>query len=274
MLLTCSRMVRDQIPSALFIEDDSDWDVTLKAQLFEFAHGTRYLQETDDISRSRELPVKTYSPYGDDWDLLWIGHCGIENHKDRDQKYWVIQDDPTAIPKHLRKWHNRQPNFTPVALNGTNSRIVFTPRNGLCTSSYALSLRGARKLLYHQSILGKALASDLALRTLCNHNWMNFTCYAPYPGLVGAHRAAGDTSRDSDRENKKESDGTNVKGLVREVAETFDIAFPTLLNLKPLMSGNKTVLSQWPNDTLLSEIDIAHESPRGHGVFVTKEEYL
>jgi hypothetical protein len=37
-------MVLEHIQFALVIEDDADWDVLLKAQMTEFARGTRFLR--------------------------------------------------------------------------------------------------------------------------------------------------------------------------------------------------------------------------------------
>ena len=51
--------MKERTPSALIMEDDADWDVLLKPQLVEFAHGTRYLQGVKVQT--------TQSPYGDDW---------------------------------------------------------------------------------------------------------------------------------------------------------------------------------------------------------------
>jgi hypothetical protein len=258
-------MVKERIPSALLIEDDSDWDVTLKSQLVELAHGTRYLQETDEKNRSQVPTIKTHSPYGDDWDLIWTGHCGVSNHKDVDQRYYVIPNDPTTVPGQLSSWKRRRPNLKPAALKGYFTRYVFEPTGGLCTSGYALSLRGARKLILHQALLGNAAAMDMALRSVCDDRFIGFKCFAPYPALFNAHKAAGPVSKDSDR--------TNKHGLIRKVAMTRHVAFSTILNLPLLVNGETMVKSQWPNLTMVQEIDVKAELPRGHGVFVAKKEY-
>jgi hypothetical protein len=133
-------MVKEQIPSALIMENDADWDLLLKSQLVEFAHGTRYLQDLNSKI--------TNSPYGDDWDLLSLGYCGARNREKDDQRYYVVQDDPTAVPQNLWGYPRRQPNLTPSTLSGNHTRVVYEPVRGLCTFGYALSLRGARRLQY------------------------------------------------------------------------------------------------------------------------------
>ena len=78
-LNVATRMVYERISTAILFEDDADWDVNLHTQLEQFAQGSRYI--TSSWSGSKELKSKASggdanSPYGEDWDLLWLGHCG------------------------------------------------------------------------------------------------------------------------------------------------------------------------------------------------------
>jgi len=54
--------------TALILEDDADWGVSLKSQLHTVAEKTRSL---GNVARDQ----RTHSPYGDEWDLLWLGNC-------------------------------------------------------------------------------------------------------------------------------------------------------------------------------------------------------
>lgn len=261
------RIVKERIPSALILEDDADWDVTLKSQLTEFAHGARFLQQQGSNSEQDTISVMRDSPYGDDWDLLWLGHCGARNREDVDQAYYVTQDDPTAVPQHLWGYRRRQPNLTPPDLQGNFTRIVFEPVRGLCMFGYALSLRGARKLLYHQSSFGGAAVSDRALQHICNDRSWGFKCLAPYPTLFGTHRPAGPMFKDSDREAK------HLKDEYRSTSETGDIVFSTRLNIERLVAGESEALSQWPKDTMLASLDRNFAVPQGKGVWVEASTY-
>lgn len=84
------------------MEDDADWDVRIKKQLHDFAISTRTLTQPllkaassyadptfpsplepsfqpADIDFEKlpsTIPPKT-SPYGDNWDFLWLGHCAM-----------------------------------------------------------------------------------------------------------------------------------------------------------------------------------------------------
>ena len=51
----------------LIIEDDTDWDVTVKDQM------RRYAKAVRDFTAA---PLSDLSPYGASWDVLWVGHCG------------------------------------------------------------------------------------------------------------------------------------------------------------------------------------------------------
>ena len=262
------RIVKERIATVLIMEDDVDWDVTLKTQLVEFARGARYLQGLDDESPNRTAVDSLHSPYGDNWDLLWIGTCGSRNREDQDQRYWVIRNDPTAVPSHLRGWDRRQPNLSPSALGGNHTRVVYEPVRGLCMYGYALSLRGAQKLLYHQTMAGKASLSDRGLQQVCNDRYLGYKCIAPYPTLISTHKAAGATSKDSDREDTKTADGG-----FRQVGETNQIVYSTRLNLERLLMGNQLVQSQWPHDTMSPEIYYSTDLPQGHGVYVAANQY-
>ncbi|KAF2179429.1 glycosyltransferase family 25 protein [Zopfia rhizophila CBS 207.26] len=252
------KIVKEQISTALLMEDDADWDIHIKSQLVEFARGSRYIQGQEART--------TNSPYGDDWDLLWLGHCGARNREDLDQRYYIIHDDPTAVPQELWGWPRRQPNFTPPQLNGTFSRAMYKPVRGLCTFSYAVSLRGARRLLEDQALSGEALPSDRALNRLCTEPNIGAKCIVTYPSLIGSHKAAGSMLKDSDRED--------VNGF-RKVGETWQIVFSTRLHLQSLMNSAAARIfkSQWPEKTMVKEIKEAVEIPRGEGVFVKKSEY-
>jgi len=138
-------MVARKVQSKLIFEDDADWDVSLKTQLVQFAHGSRYISGTP-----QDIPTK--SPYGDGWDLLWLGHCGTWVDP-WDGRRFVIPNDPTVEPVEKRD-NIGQPDMSPwEGQNGDNStRIVFSAYGGVCTAAYAISLKGAEKALYHMSM--------------------------------------------------------------------------------------------------------------------------
>ena len=172
----------------MVIEDDSDWDVDLKAQLERFALGSQHLLN------SFEKQKPPHSPYGDDWDLLWLGHCSSGPDKE-DNRRFVIENDPTVAPPQHRMNYGKTPDMNAYS---NSTRIVFKAISGVCTYAYALSFRGAQKFLYHtsMSIYGKPV--DLGLSDMCWNKDRNFRCIGTFPQLIDTHKPAGSMSKDSD----------------------------------------------------------------------------
>jgi hypothetical protein len=183
-------MVQNRIQSALIIEDDSDWDVLLKSQMLSFARGVRAIQNTT-------LPV--HSPYGDSWNLLTVGHLGVNNQPTKEQKYYVTHDDPTTIGAERRDFWGK-PDVSAEKLQGNYTRYVMEVYTMRGTGAYALSLRGAARLLYDQSILPNAQPIDVAISDVCRHDtWKEPFCLGVYPPIFGLFRSIGPMDKDSDR---------------------------------------------------------------------------
>lgn len=251
--------MREKIQTAMIMEDDVDWDVMIKAQMTEFARGTRFIQKA-------KAPM--HSPYGDGWDILTMGHCGVWNKVREDQDYWVVENDPTVVLPETRQWW-RKPNLTPAAISGNRSRVVFSPYQLSCLASYAVSLRGAARILYDQAILPNAQGIDSALGAICRrHEYGHASCLAAYPMITGVHHPVGDVAKESDRKQLG-------PGRFRDKAVSDNLVFPIRLALGGLLRGETKVQAQFPEHALLKEVDITKlQLPRGRGVFVKASEYL
>jgi GR25 family glycosyltransferase involved in LPS biosynthesis len=262
-------MVQNRIQTALILEDDADWDVLLRHQMVEFARGTRAIQ-------SATLPMR--SPYGDNWDLLALGHIGVNNKPNKDQKYWVTPNDPTVIAESRRTW-SRKPDVSTPKLGGDHTRIVLEVSKFTGAAAYALSLRGAATLLYDQSMLPNAQAIDVAMLALCRHDpYGTPFCLGAYPMIFGRYRAIGPESKDSDRRassNELEpGTGGFQSGKERLQPESEFTVFSTSLNIWRLMKGEKVLPACQPKVDLEKEVDLDQVVfPRGQEVVVTSEEY-
>lgn len=53
--------------TALIIEDDVDWDVEIKSQM-------RLV--SDNVREYMHAAPDDPTPFGTEWDVLWLGHCG------------------------------------------------------------------------------------------------------------------------------------------------------------------------------------------------------
>ena len=92
------------------MEDDVDWDVRLKEILREYALSSRALLKVapdstiafESLSPNMVTGPMT-SPYGDDCDVLWLGHCG-SGLKAGDSR--VIHANDVTVPEtqYLHSW--------------------------------------------------------------------------------------------------------------------------------------------------------------------------
>jgi hypothetical protein len=217
-------MVQRGVSSMLVFEDDTDWDVSLKHQLKQFARGSRFLLNQNDTDSLN-------SPYGEGWDLLWLGTCGTLDYP-ADNRRFVIPQDPTA-GIWLRDY-NPKPEMSPWP--DSQTRIVFVPLFGVCTFAYGVSLAGARKILYHMSMQPFDDPADLGMSNMCRDKLSGFSCIAPFPTLVGIQRPAGERSSWSDIETDSQTP------QVHSAAQSWNIAYSTRMNLERLLVGQDSFL--------------------------------
>lgn len=248
--------MREGIQSALILEDDVDWDVSLKNQLWELAHAARLL--TPPLSGTPQTS-DTIGPYGDGWDLLWIGTCWTRANRKHPTTY-IVHDDPTVpAPRHrFGRWQAY--NVADQVKRLTRARMYFKSESSVCAYAYAVTYASARKLLSQISLLSRNQPVDVAFRDICLNKTigtgtgasagakdasagaageaspLSFNCISVYPTLFSSHRFAGNAARDSDIRYK----GTKWHGEF-----TQDIKFSTIQNRERLMSGLRPV-SQWP----------------------------
>lgn len=248
--LTNSSIVENQISSALIMEDDMDWDAHLKSQLQGVARGARRI--FPEPSRHPN------SPYGDNWDILWLGHCGepfpenLEENSGLEESArlkmatkYLIRDDSTVPPQsqvsHLVDW----------GLFPAQTRIVHMSAAPICSFAYAVSQKGARKLLHALSVDGLHMAFDNSLAQICRDGVFDLgrdreggykaKCISINPTIMFHHKARGLVSADSDIQSYGKG------GDVREAGMTESIVWSTRLNLKNLLAG-KPLDAQFTQD--------------------------
>ena len=226
-------IVRQKLTSAIVFEDDADWDTNLKDQLQLFAQGSQFVTGNP----SGKSP---HSPYGDDWDLIWLGHCGNSITPDEPRRF-VIENDDTVPPLHRRVNFGSSPNMTDEGYD-SSTRVVFRARNGCCLYAYALSYRGAQKLLFGQAARKTFTPIDVAIGQMCGSSTSDFKCIGVFPQLIDSHKAAGTMNRDSDI-------GSYPEDQIRDKGYTQNIVHSTVLNLERLLNDSSTTAErQWPKD--------------------------
>lgn len=221
-----------------------DWDVRLKSQLQDAAKGVRTLFPPGS---------SPHSPYGDDWDIFWIGHCGDQFPENRDEnrikpedhpgmqymkRKYLIENDPTVPPREKIElfW-----GFKPEE----HTRYVYVSGYPVCTFAYALSQRGARKVMFDMSLDHLTLAFDNALAEICmraiaavgetdpkkgGDYGLNTKCLSVNPPLFFHHKAKGAVNGDSDIENV-------AGGKIREKGITKNIMWSARNNIRNMLLG-------------------------------------
>ncbi|KAJ5116431.1 CAZyme family GT25 [Penicillium angulare] len=234
------RIIEKRLGSAVIMEDDTDWDILIKTQLQNFAVALGGLQGS--------LNAEPASPYGDNWDILWLGHCGVQC-KAQDPSY-LTQNDPTVpASRHFLPYLRDKP---PIE-RPENGRLTCTARDIACGSFYAVSYRGAQKILAALSVSPLGLAEDIdiggqidvSLGRLCGHGYLQ--CYATYPAITGKYRAAGVAGKASDVHN-----GTGeAKGFA-----TWGVMYSVMLNIQRIVTGDTAMRATW-QDAPVPEISLS-----------------
>ncbi|KAK3369941.1 hypothetical protein B0H63DRAFT_304532 [Podospora didyma] len=201
------QFVESGVETALFFEDDVDWDIRLRSmQAPLVATAVRTLLapkpdptgslNTDAHPNSRSDP-KRY-PYGDPaaWDLLYLGHCGDYWHSTGDgfEKGHVKPEDLTARP-HISFNDSSVPDpnnlhpWTASLLENLGvpprTRLVHSSVFPLCTFAYAVTRDAAKHMLKHLSLEARAddvVAYDVAILHQCRSS-SGLRCWTINPEL-------------------------------------------------------------------------------------------
>ncbi|KXJ85182.1 hypothetical protein Micbo1qcDRAFT_186738 [Microdochium bolleyi] len=249
------RIIDDDLPSALIVEDDVDWDVNIKLQLYRFALAAKELQTKGSWLYEVPFPQKdnpnpvTESPYGRHWDLLWLGSCQASFNADlpedlsipndlQDNRQVFIENDDTVPSQKHRSGNNR---FEWDAYPN-NTRIVYVQGDHICTYAYALTQLGARRALEYMSLRGQHKNFDHHLSDLCRTMGNGIRCIGIVPSLFMHHRPRGLVSGDSDIGYG--TTGGAGSPAFRETGSTSGILYSTRLNVQRLLRGEKPEM-QW-----------------------------
>lgn len=264
-------MVERNLTSALILEDDADWDVRIKEQLFDYAQTARaliqplsndhsiyadstYPKPQDaaspgpalDFNRLPSTKNPNTSPYGDKWDVIWLGHCGMSFPTASSggaaslPKGRVVSYDDSTVPErqYLKTVYNTDNLKEEYP---SHARVTHHASNGACSLGYAVSQAGARRLLYWLGLMEMTTAFDLELRYFCDgtdgkpyHN-----CLTVQPALFQHHRPAGNMTF--------ESDITSHGKEYREKAMTEMIRWSVRMNVEVLLNSATNFVDQFPD---------------------------
>jgi hypothetical protein len=227
------------------MEDDVDWDVRIKDILRDYALSSNGLLRSQDsdgtITSFDQLPTvpetKT-SPYGDGWDVLWLGHCGM-NFKTGESR--VIHANDITVPEtqYLRSWDANEE--TPLAIYPNHTRISIPQSDGVCSLAYAVSQKGARSILHSIGLEKLDNAFDIMLRNFCagTDGREQHRCFGVLPQIFDHHRRKGSVSGDSDIADHGERN--------RDKALTLNIRWSVRMNMARILRGETNYEDQYPD---------------------------
>lgn len=185
------------------------------------------------------------SPYGDNWDMLWLGHCGMRfpsptrPASEKVPKGRVVYKlDPTVPEKHYLHTltaddlSSEYPSYT---------RAFHHVSEGICSLGYAVSQAGARRLLHSITAMEVSAPYDIVMRRFCEgtHGRKRHNCLTVQPSLFRNHRPAGSAQAESDISDH----GTEY----REKAVTDNIRWSVRLNMEALLEGSMEFSDQYPD---------------------------
>jgi hypothetical protein len=106
--------------------------------------------------------------YGRDWDVLWLGHCSASLPAQQNTSTQnslpdriVLSNDATVLEPNPS--HKVSPSPYPP-----HTRVYHRTHNTLCTLAYAVTQKGARKILYEHGIRNFDRGYDFALSEWCD----------------------------------------------------------------------------------------------------------
>lgn len=187
------------------------------------------------------------SPYGDNWDLLWSGHCGVRfPEKERDSNLprgRVLFDDETVpSSQHVNLQFGTD---ELVKMYANHTLAVHHTAETVCSLAYAITQRAARQILYDIGLKELRGPYDIMLREYCDglEGRKVRKCYTAQPQYFQHHRVRGDKSKNSDISTGGEGDhGFN------EHVHTFNIRWSTRMNMQKLVDSETDFEDQYPDN--------------------------
>jgi hypothetical protein len=156
--------------TSLIVEDDVDWDIAIKTQVMLIA------PLVEEITGAKH---RTQWPYGKEWDLLWLGHCG-DNIPAAD--ILAIRDITLPPAGQYRDFYGDEVKF-PVF-----TRMVHKSVSPVCTFAYAVTSESAARIIELTKNGGEGSISSM-LRRLCQEQALR--CITVNPELFHHHKSAG-----------------------------------------------------------------------------------
>lgn len=190
--------------TVLILEDDLDWDVNIGAIMERIAQHTPAAASTP--------------PYGHEtWDVYWFGAClhGHNKSKTAPEQFSDIQaarfDDPLGpnaaqLRDYDRKYFAKHTAGGPYKDSG--ERVIHQAYEPICTMAYAITRRGAQRLLYNAGYRRLDGPVDIAMAMAARDGRLKG--WVVWPPAITAWRIGG--GRDSDIQKIPQGEGRGNDG--------------------------------------------------------------
>lgn len=249
------------------MEDDIDWDVRIKRQLRDFALSSRALlqplrdsegyadpsypyqtakspKKTVNLKFSELPPTKDpiTTPYGDGWDAFWLGNCGM-NFPDEKNAFIsrgrVASENDETVPAKKFLENANIPQL--LEQYPDHTRVVHHSQGGICSLAYAVTQRGAQKMLYELALKPVTRPFDLMLHAFCGGDLggEDHNCLAISPPIFNHHRPAGNMNSESDISPHGEN--------YRDQSMTDLVRWSVRVNAAELLRGKQNFVDAYPD---------------------------
>lgn len=188
------QMVQENLGSVLILESDADWDVNMADQLSLVADHLPGLIDTMHPEKSMTHEKSAHDPYStQNWDILVLGTCFEYGRPDKNFVSWYDKDmTPMSwVAQNMKEllvyYYNVE--FWAEILQWPETkyrRFLHKTIRSVCTTGYALSQRGASRLLFNLASQGYTDPVDLQIASLTESGLLDG--YTVLPPLVGSWR--------------------------------------------------------------------------------------
>lgn len=205
--------------------DAAELDEPLKSKRSTHTPNTTTTQNTNTTTETSTTPdfSSDTTPYGTDWDVLWLGHCGSLGHDDAQHRRPMSFADPSRVPDaQFSGWARGY--FLDAHLPADH-RVVQESRMTICTFGYAVSRAGVRNVLKNV-MKGHYEAFDVALHAHCSEGRLkcvtvNPTVFHHYDPSAGHGYVS--PVREGDGKGKAKSE-TEFEGFMGSTANIVESA--------------------------------------------------
>ncbi|KAK9358179.1 hypothetical protein V1504DRAFT_428344 [Lipomyces starkeyi] len=215
-------VIDNNFETALILEDDIDWDENIH-QIF---HDLSLQMQNNKLRLVNPTDhERATAPYGLDWDVLFLGQCLDQAHPDHRDLVQIYDDLNVPSRKDTQKSFLDQMESLGVNGDDVGKKRLLSPAYGpACTMGYAITRKGAQRLLLNLSYLGLRgpVDNDMAW-TLQDGKIRGYTVTPP---LFAAWRVGGQKDSDNYTPNPNEAmaENGNRAGLSQNLKSSARVA--------------------------------------------------